>query len=139
MTAGTRSRILGVMGGVCRRLATVAMVLVTVTGHGAVCAQLASPADRMACCVDDARCPMHQQDADGTRSMARTEVDVCCATPASGTTEPAVAPVVWVASTPRATTPAPWLLSDSWRRPYVASSPPAAAVPRHLLLSVLLV
>lgn len=129
-----------------RRLAAIAAILTLGVGNVAVCAGWqATPEARMACCQDDATCPMDKSDSDapGVRhSVTQTQADDCCAgsersqssttnstfvLSAASASTPAIAPVVAPSNVPAL---------QGWR----AFVPlPVAHVPKHLLLSVLLV
>ena len=132
---------------VIRCLAAVAAVLTLCVGNVAVCAGWqATPQARMACCQDEASCPMHKSESHGSRSMhhvTQAQADNCCAGSEqndSATTRTSfVASGVILALVP-ATIPlvvmpkAPAL--EEWR----AFVPlPVSPVPKHLLLSVFLV
>jgi len=130
-----------------RRFAALALTLGLMTGNGAICAGwMPTPEARMACCADDAECPMHKGDSHHSgaeRVPTQAQADSCCAssegkTPGQSTATFAAAITLAVlgAGTVRpANTPA-LVLSDGWR----TSAPlPVAPVPRHLLLSVFLV
>jgi len=99
----------------------------------------------MACCDDETTCPMHKSDSHGSQSahhVTQTQADSCCAGSQrndSGTSRitfvlsGTVALVV--ATVPAVVPPIVPALQD-WR----ARVPPrVAAVPKHLLLSVILV
>jgi hypothetical protein len=133
---------------VLHRLSSVALSLVLLAGHVAVCAGwAATPEARMACCEDEDNCPMHKgsgsQNAGSERVISQAQADACCAsserqqssqsTPSFGTViSSAVLGVGVVVPRP---TPA-LVLSDSWR----AVAPiPVGPVPRHVLLAVFLV
>ena len=129
-----------------RRVAVIAAVLTLCAGNVAVCAGWqATPEARMACCQNERTCPMHKSDSHAsavTHSVTQAQADDCCAgsergdsaTPNSTfalsavvTVVAAILPVVADASTPA--------LQD-WRALVPLRVPP---IPKHLLLSVLLV
>ena len=129
------------------RLSAVAMSLALLAGNAPVCAGwLATPEARMACCSEDAECPMHKGDShssDSTRALTQAQADACCASSErehSNQPNPTFvvvisnavlgAGVVLSASVPAL------VLSDSWR---MATPIPITPVPKHVLLSVFLV
>ena len=129
-----------------RALISLAITLALGVGNLSLCAGWQpTPEARMACCVKGAGCPMHASESGGSgaaRTITQAQADRCCA----GSTDRAPAssgsPVftlVSVAALPFATdsivsTAAPAL--EEWR----ALVPhPVSPVPRHLLLTVLLV
>jgi hypothetical protein len=129
-----------------RRLAALTAALALCLGHLSVCAGWqASAAARMACCEDESTCPMHKSDTNGFAprpQLTQAQADTCCAATANRTQSsvsghtfvlanlialPAVAdPVVSV----------PVLALQEWR---ALAPSPVSPVPRHLLLSVLLI
>jgi hypothetical protein len=127
------------------RLSAILMTVVLAGGHVAVAGWMATPDARMACCADGGACPMHESDshaADSTRVITQAEADSCCA--ASEQAGSAASESVFVLSVSLASVSSPisFVLPaapsrpDAWR----ALEPvPGAHVPRHLLLSVLLV
>jgi hypothetical protein len=129
-----------------RRCSAVLLVLVLGADARAMCSGWAStPEARMDCCADERTCPMHSSPGDpsGTaRTVTQADADRCCAasapedavpSPASFVSPPALAvlpnPVVIAL-------PGPIVLPGAWRTPPLSLVP---HVPRHLLLSVLLV
>lgn len=99
----------------------------------------ATPAARMACCAEGATCPMRQAHGD-THAPSQAAADSCCAASESDPTAPTqafepAAPAAIALASLVVETAAP-LRPLSSRRDGRAA---AAAVPRHLLLSVLLV
>ena len=128
-----------------RRIAAIAAVLTLSVGNLAVCAGWeATPAERMACCTDDARCPMHpaSERSDATRVVSQVEADSCCAG-ASDRTQAPVAGFAFVLlhatstlpSAPLAVAP-PVFALEHWR---TVVPLPETPVPKHLLFSVLIV
>jgi hypothetical protein len=130
-----------------RRLAAIAAVLTLSVGNLAVCAGWqATPEARMACCRDEATCPMHKSEShdSGTRHIvSQAQADNCCAgserTHSTTTTNSTFVPTGVVALAPATmsvvTSPNVPAL-QGWR----ALVPlPVSPVPKHLLLSVLLV
>jgi hypothetical protein len=129
-----------------RRLVVIAAVLTLCAGNHAVCAGWqATPEVRMACCRNEATCPMHKSESrdSGTRhAVSQAQADNCCAGSErthSTTTNPTfvlsgIVPLA-PATMPIVTSPNTPALQD-WR----ALVPlPVSPVPKHLLLSVLLV
>lgn len=132
-------------GFACRLTALFLMAGLGLAPAGPCLGWTAAPEERMACCADEARCPMHASDrreTGATRVITQADADRCCAAsdpdetaPASPTSVPAPSPVIL---------PSPLLARAEpasgrhalWRTdiPRVPSD-----VPRHLLLSVLLV
>ncbi len=129
-----------------RCVAAVTAVLALSAGNLAACAGWqATPEARMACCLNGTQCPMHQSGSHGSdskRSITQLQADSCCA----ATSERAqssvagsslVLPIVTALPlAPDAVVPVPVLALQEWR----ALVPlPVSPVPRHLLLTVLLV
>ena len=131
---------------VIRRLTAVTSVLTLCVGNVAVCAGWqATPEARMACCMNATSCPMHKSESHHHGShhqVTQTQADSCCAESerndsatsqttfvSSGTVALVVAivPVVVVPIVPAL---------QEWRA-FVPR--PVSPVPKHLLLSVLLV
>jgi hypothetical protein len=131
---------------VIRRLAALAAVLMLCIGNVAVCSGWqATPEARMACCQDEATCPMHKSESHGSRTkhhVTQVQADNCCAGSErndSATTRAAFAPSAIVALVPAdiplVVTPSVPALQE-WR----AFIPlPVSTIPKHLLLSVFLV
>src|SRR5262245_19229827 len=136
---------LGQMVTFGRRLAAVVAVLALCAGNGAVCAGWQPSADaRIACCRTAVSCPMHASDGSGHASrhgITQKQADDCCAAaPQRRDSNTAARTFV-----PAGVMPSPAVPVGS---PIAASVPPmwrglvplrASPVPRHLLLSVLLV
>jgi hypothetical protein len=130
-----------------RRLVAVAAVLMLGVGNLAVCAGWQpTPEARMACCMRDTSCTMHKADAhhaESTRVPSQTQADNCCAAasnrhdsaaPSASFASSGALVLIPVAMALPAAQPLPAL--QGWR----ALVPlPVAPVPKHLLLSVLLV
>jgi hypothetical protein len=101
---------------------------------------------RMACCADEAECPMHKGDSHRSvseRALTQVQADSCCASSESKKSNQSnpsfvtaiTAAVLGVGVAVPTDIPA-LVLSDAWR----ASAPiPIAPVPKHVLLSVFLV
>jgi len=131
------------LGGV-RRFVSAVSVAAIVFGGFASCAGWHMTAEaRMACCADDA-CPMHAADAGVHSDVTQRDADQCCTAserPSSDQSrrESSVSISLTAIGAPLAIlmhTPAS--LEVSWPRP-LARNPSAAAVPKHLLLSVFLI
>jgi hypothetical protein len=129
-----------------RQLAAMAAVLTLCVGNLSVCAGWQStPEARMACCTNGTRCPMHKSESRGSGSthvMSQAQADSCCAA-ASNRTEASTADPAFVLSSTTAlpvsasvVVPVAVPALQEWR----ALVPlPVSPVPKHLLLSVLLV
>ena len=128
-----------------RRVSALVLTLALVAGHAALCAGwAATPEARMACCAEEAACPMHKSDSSGSDrgGLSQAHADSCCAFSERDASAPslpmlAVAISAAVAGTPiklPAETPA-LVLSDAWRS---VAPLPAGSVPKHVLLSVFL-
>jgi hypothetical protein len=128
------------------RFAVFAAVLTLCVGDVAACAGWEATAEaRMACCQDEASCPMHKSEAHGAASnhhVTQAQADNCCAGSErnnSAATRAAFASLGLVVLVPASialvvmpSVPA----LEQWR----ALAPlPISPVPKHLLLSVLLV
>jgi hypothetical protein len=131
---------------VIRRLAAVAAVLMLCIGNVAVCSGWqATPEARMACCQDEATCPMHKSESHGSGSkhhVTQVQADNCCAGSErndSATTQAAFASSGIVALVP-ANIPLVVTLSVPALQEWRAFIPlPVSTIPKHLLLSVFLV
>jgi hypothetical protein len=134
------------MAVVVRRAAALVAVLTLFVANIAVCAGWqATPEARMACCMNGTTCPMHKSDAHEHSSMrliSQAQADSCCAAAAQQREEAAAGSifatsgVIVLAPVTVFTTPTGTFASQEWR----ALVPlPALSLPRHLLLSVLLV
>jgi len=128
-----------------RSTAVLLLGLATAAGSFAVCdGWKASPEARMACCADGLECPMHpgeRGDSASLHSVSQSAADACCAAseredgPPSGVFAMAPLPLTLVATIPAFDLQAPWVPISA----HVEWPPPAQAVARHLLLSVILV
>ncbi len=128
------------------RLAAIVAMLTVSVGNLAVCAGWqATPEARMACCMNAASCPMHKPELHrpgSKRILRQAQADSCCAA-SSDPTQSSVAgtmPVLTLATAlpPRSdlVVAVPTLALQQWR----ALVPlPASPIPKHILLSVLLV
>jgi hypothetical protein len=129
-----------------RRLAAMAAVLTLCVGNVSVCAGWQpTPEARMACCTNGTRCPMHKSESRGSGSthvISQAQADSCCAA-ASSRTQASTADLAFVLSNATAlpasasvVVPVAVPALQEWR----ALVPlPVSPVPKHLLLSVLLV
>ena len=129
-----------------RRLAALTSILALGVGNVAACAGWqATPEARMACCMDDTNCPMHKSESHHHASqhqVTQTQADSCCA--GSERNDSATSQTTFVSSgavalvvaiVPVVVAPIVPALQE-WR----ALVPlPVSPVPKHLLLSVLLV
>jgi hypothetical protein len=125
---------------VARVLTSLLLALVAVVGPVAACdGWAATPAARMACCAEGATCPMREAHGN-SHAPSQAAADSCCAASEGDPTAPVqafepVSPALTAFAgivVERAA-----LLRPLWsRRDGRAAAP---AVPRHLLLSVLLV
>jgi hypothetical protein len=123
-----------------------AAVLTLCVGNVAVCAGWQATAEaRMACCTNGTTCPMHKSESRGsaaTRGITQAQADSCCATASASAQSSVATPnyvlsnVTAVPATPRFDAPAPVFDRQQWR---ILAALPPSPVPRHLLLSVLLV
>ena len=129
------------------RFLAVLLTLALAAGQSGVCAGwLPTPEARMACCADEAECPMHKGDSHRSgsqRVLTQVQADSCCASSEGNKSNQSTpsfvtaitAAVLGVGVVLPANVPA-LVLSDGWR----TSAPiPIAAVPKHVLLSVFLV
>jgi hypothetical protein len=129
-----------------RRLSALAAMLTLCVGNAAMCAgRQSSPEARMACCMNGTTCPMHKSkphDTGSTRTISQAQADNCCAATSTRTQSSVTGPTYVVSNAtalPVVSTvvvPVPVLALQEWR----ALAPvPVSPVPKHLLLSVLLV
>jgi len=129
-----------------RRLVAIAAVLTLCVGNLAVCAGWqATPEARMACCRNEAACPMHKSESQNSgmrHTVSQAQADSCCAgsqrthsTTTNSTFVLSGVVALALATVPVVTSPNVPALQD-WR----ALVPlPVSPVPKHLLLSVFLV
>jgi len=129
-----------------RRLAALTAALTLCLGNLSVCAGwLASAAARMACCEDESTCPMHRSDTHGAtprHQLTQAQADTCCAA-TSNRMQSSVAGTTFIMSNaiamPAVVDPVvlvPVLAIQQWR---TLAPVPLSPVPKHPLLSVLLV
>jgi hypothetical protein len=133
------------VGTFARRLAVVAAILTLCVGNVELCpGWRATPEARMACCMSGTTCPIHKSEGHdhlARRTVSQAQADSCCAaatqqrdsaaarsTIASAGAS-ALLPVEPVAGMAAATAPQ--------HRPALVPLP-VSSVPKHLLLSVLL-
>ena len=128
-----------------RRAGAIIAILTLSVGNLAMCAGWqATPEARMACCASGTSCPMHKSEhhAASPAPLNQAQADACCAsasdrnersaaTTTSALGNSAALPAVSTVVVP-VTTPA----LQQWRALVPLPGPP---VPKHLLLSVLLV
>ena len=129
-----------------KRLAAVTAILTLCVGNLAVCAGWqATPEARMACCKNGVSCPMHKSESRGpssNRSITQAQADNCCAATSNRIQASLTVPMFVMSSLPTmpamsmAVVPAAVLALQEWR---VFVPLPVSPVPRHLLLSILLV
>ena len=130
-----------------RRFSAAALSLALLAGDVAQCAGwAATPEARMACCADEATCPMHRSEGQGAgdrRIVTQVQADGCCAasepdrsdqsTPTFAATISSA--VLGTATALPATLPV-FVLRGAWQ---VAVPLPPSSVPKHVRLSVFLV
>ena len=132
------------MRSLARRAAAVAAILTLAIGNVVACAGWQpAPEARMACCASGERCPMHVSEsasAGPARAITQVEADTCCAGESNRTQSPAAALAFAspaLLPVPGSPVVAPAVLAlDCWR---AADPYPVSPVPKHLLLSVLLI
>jgi hypothetical protein len=127
---------------VCGRAFALLLTLALTAGNIGVCAGwAASAAARMACCAEDAACPMDTSVAHTHGTMSQAQADSCCAVSERQSTDSRR--TVAAVDTPTAlrpafslwqTVPAPLL-----RRAWIAPPRCGPGVSRHVLHSVFLV
>jgi hypothetical protein len=130
-----------------RRLAALVAVVTLSAGNVAICAGWqATPEARMACCLSGTTCPMHKSASHNhasTTALSQAQADSCCAAATERRDSPAASSTFIVlneAARPAAAAlfivPVSVAALQVWRA--LVPLPPSA-VPKHLLLSVLLV
>jgi hypothetical protein len=126
-------------------IAVVFLVLATAPGNLAMCAGWKpTPEARMACCAAGAMCPMRAQSggkAPSRHAITQAAADSCCAAADRSDAAPSSAYVL-VGPAAVLTAVLPVLdFGPDWRPLSSAfeSPPPGRTVPRHLLLSVILI
>jgi hypothetical protein len=128
-----------------RRLPALVLAVVLSAGQGALCAGwMPTPEARMACCAKDGTCPMHGSGSDdrSKRVTSQAEADRCCAgseretpTPGASAFAPTIGLVVVPSVIPLVAPLGP-IPRGPWREHFPV---PVARIPKHLLLSVLIV
>lgn len=129
-----------------RRGSALLLTLALATSNVGLCAGwMATREARMACCSESEACPMHKSDSHDSsskRAVSQAEADTCCAASEQDDSAPSSSSFVSGVSLGVVHGPVPVLLpeasrqTDAWRTsvPVLCSH-----VPKHLLLSVLLV
>ena len=131
-------RVVSIRGRAFALLLTVALA----AGNVGVCAGwTASATARMACCADDAGCPMEASVAHAHRTMSQAQADACCAVSERQTTNSTRTVAVGsaliglrAAFSLSQSLPAPGL-----RKAWIVPPLCGPSVPRHVLHSVFLV
>lgn len=129
-----------------RRFSAAALSLALLAGDVAQCAGwAATPEARMACCADEATCPMHRsaEQTDVDRVVTQAQADSCCAASEPDRTDQSTptfaatisSAVLGTATALPATLPV-LVLRGAWQ---VAVPLPPDSVPKHVRLSVFLV
>lgn len=128
-----------------RHLAALAAIWALSVGNVAVCAGWqATPEARMACCTNGTSCPMHKSEShrSGSTHLTQAQADACCAAASNRTQSPLAAASVTLSNSAALPAVIPFVVPvavpalEEWR----ALVPlPVSPVPKHLLLSVLLV
>ena len=129
-----------------QRLAALAAILALTVGNVAVCAGWQATAEaRMACCMSDPNCPMHKpqgHDHSSASGTSQTQADSCCAASAERRESSSAASIFAssgaIALAPAVLISAPTTVpaTQEWRAPVPLR---VSSIPKHLLLSVLLV
>ena len=128
------------MMGLARRIGAVAIVVAICVGNLAVCAGWqATPQARMACCTNRTSCAMHGSD-DAVVAISQEQADGCCASQSSRTQSsvadsqvlPSKAIALAIVTNVVVTVPA----VQAWR---TVLPLPVSPVPKHLVLSILLI
>jgi len=125
-----------------RRTGAIAAILMLSVGNLMACAGWQpTPEARMACCSDETRCPMHARDSTARRQLTQAEADTCCSANSDEVNTPSAAGFAAFSAAPA---PALVALVIPVQTPALAAwrtlvPHPVSPVPRHLLLTVLLV
>jgi hypothetical protein len=128
-----------------RRLSVLLATLALTAGNSAVCAGWLPTAEaRMACCSRAHPCPMHESDAHHGSSpdpIDQAHADSCCAASERHEDGAPSSPLVLLPAAPAETPTALAVIPEpaTALRVSHAHAPPAPSLPRHLLLTVLLV
>ena len=127
-----------------RYATAIVLALAVATANGAVCAGWAPTAEaRMACCADDA-CPMHKGSEQSTHDhgVTQAQADACCEASERDDTAQSSSPFAFTVSLGIVPTPVRFALPEPLNAPHAGQTLvpiPLSNVPKHLLLSVLLV
>ena len=126
------------------RLSAVFLMLALAASQAGLCAGWTpTPESRMACCAESGACPMHQADSRGTaHAVTQVEADSCCAASEGNQSAPSPTSIPLPVTLAVLVGPVSDLLPVAQPRPAAWASsvpPPAAPIPKHLLLSVFLV
>jgi hypothetical protein len=133
------------MGRLARLTAITLAVLATAAGQVAICSSWKpTPEARKACCTSASTCPLRGRAAASNHArhhVSQADADACCAVSDRREVPPGAAfaltaPIAVALAALPAFEPVP---SEVRRTRADESPPPRSAVPRHLLLSVLLV
>jgi hypothetical protein len=130
---------------VARSAAALLMSVTLMTSSMAVCAGwLPTPEARMDCCTNGDPCPMHESSNDNrhsTRVITQDEADRCCASSERGDAAPSTAASAAVPHLAIVVAPVPFTPFVDVIAHLPETAPPAllSHVPKHLLLSVILV
>lgn len=129
-----------------RNLSAILLSLALVAGQGGVCAGWGpTPQARMACCLGNGPCPMHESESDNgaaERVLTQAEADRCCAASEPDDSAPSQSSVTLSVALGLVSSPVPSLLPEPQHHALRSRAPapiPKAHVPRHVLLSVFLV
>jgi len=131
---------------VSRRLVAIAAVLTLCAGNLAVCGGWqGTPTARMACCHNEAACPMHKSeshDSGSKHAVTQAQADNCCAGSehTRSTTTNSTFVLSGIVALAQVTMPVVTASNVPALQEWRALVPlPVSQVPKHLLLSVLLV
>jgi hypothetical protein len=129
-----------------RRFAALSIILAMILGSPAICAGWArSAAERLACCVEEIGCPMHEppvHQSHASAGVTQAQADACCAASESRKSSPTTQHFTNIGSASLAPSVLSLIVtSPTALVPTTRSTParPPGPVPRHLLLSVLIV
>ena len=129
-----------------RPVAALLLLLVGFGSTASVCAGWqASAAARMACCENEATCPMHPTTQQGQRTRTRVsqvDADNCCAASERGTSTPSTSAYTPTITLAVLTSLSPAVGPDVTvfgENPNARISVDVSPVPKHLLLSVFLI
>ncbi|HTH02573.1 MAG TPA: hypothetical protein VL882_19995 [Vicinamibacterales bacterium] len=129
-----------------QRFAALSIIIAMILGSTAICAGWAGSAEeRLACCVEETGCPMHEPPVPHSHTSAgvtQAQADACCAASESRRSSPTTPHFTNIGSASlAASVPSFIMASPTALVPATRSIParPPGSVPRHLLLSVLIV